>query len=177
MPPVSPAPWEGRGAAPRQAGARPLAAALLALAAGCGSSHTLEGSLGEILPLDFEEAEVAVTENEVVLSYWKPKGEGRDVVFKLVVSIRPGDVVPNQEYELEPLPDGTAFAVCTRAVADDPIHTLAAVRRGRFLLDAAPAVDRPVAGHFRVTLGEGGDAGKGRTVFGDFEVERVVPGS
>lgn len=177
MPPVSPEPREGGGTAPRHAGARRLAAALLAVAAGCGSGNTLEGSLGEILSLDFEEAEVAVTETEVVLSYWRPKGEGRDVVFKLVVNILPGDVVSNQEYELEPLPDGAAFAVCTRAVADDPIHTLAAVRRGRFLLDAAPAVDRPVAGHFRVTLGEGGDAGKGRTAFGDFKVKRVVPGS
>lgn len=154
-----------------------LAAALLALAAGCGSGNTLEGSLSEILPMDFKEAEVAITESEVVLSYWKPKGQGRDVVFKLVVNIAPTEVAPNQEYKLDPLPDGTAFAVCTRAVADDPIHSFAAVRYGTFLLDAVPTVDRPVAGHFRVTLGEGGDAGKGRTAYGDFKVGRVVPGS
>lgn len=154
-----------------------VAAVLLGLAAGCGSGNTLEGSLTEILAMDFKEVEVALTESEVVLSYFKPKDKGRDIVFKLVVNIAPADVVANQEYKLEPLPDGTAFAVCTRAVADDPIHNLAAIRYGVFRLDAAPVVDRPVSGSFRVTFGEGGDAGKGRTAYGDFKVSRVVPGS
>ena len=38
-------------------------------------------------------------------------------------------------------------------------------------------LDQPLAGEFRVTLDEGGDAGKGRTVFGTFQVTRVVPGN
>ncbi len=178
MPTLTREPGTFRRAARARAGAvRLFAAAFLALAPGCGAKDTLEGSLGEILPMDFKDVEVAVTDTEVVVSYFRPNGPGRDVVLKLVVNDAPPDVPPGQYLDLSPRPDGTANAVCTRAVANDPIHTLAAVRTGELKLSAVPVVDQPVSGEFRVTLGEGGDAGRGRTAFGTFSVTRVVHGS
>ena len=57
------------------------------------------------------------------------------------------------------------------------LKAAAAIKAGRLTLDAIPALDQPVGGEFRVTLGEGGDAGKGRTAFGTFRVLKVAPGS
>jgi hypothetical protein len=153
-----------------------LAAAVAVLAPGCGRETSLEGSLGEVVSFGFESVEVAVTSGSVGVSYYRPQGAGRDVVFKLVVAIAPASVPPGQDLDLAPRPDGTPNAVCTRSVGSDPIHTFAAVRVGTFTLDRVPTVDQPVTGSFRVTLGEGGEAGKGRTAFGNFKVARVVPG-
>ncbi len=173
MSPLSPAP---RGRVTRRCAAALFAAALGVLAPGCGRENTLEGSLGDVVSLGFESVEVAVTTGSVVVSYYRPQGGGRDVVLKLVVGISPAIVPPGQELDLSPRPDGTPNAVCTRAVVGDPIHTLAAVLTGTFTLDRVPVVDQPVSGSFRVTLGEGGEAGKGRNAFGTFKVVRVVPG-
>ncbi|MBI5544004.1 MAG: hypothetical protein HY901_08965 [Deltaproteobacteria bacterium] len=158
-----------------------LAAALLALAAtapaGCASENALEGSLGEVLDLGFEDVEVSITETAVIVGYHKPHGEGRDIVFKLVSHTVPAEVVPKQVIDLSPAADGSSRAECTRSAADDPIRTFAAIRTGTLTFDAPLVLDQPVGGEFRVTLGEGGDAGKGRTAFGTFRVLRVVPGS
>jgi hypothetical protein len=154
-----------------------LAAAAGALAPGCRASNTLEGSLGEIVDLTFTDTEVAVTGSEVILSYYRPNGAARDVVFKLVVNIAPKDVPPGRELDLAPRPDGTANATCTRAVAGDPIHLYAAVRIGSLEMDQVPVVDGEASGSFRVTLGVGGDAGRGRTAFGNFQVDHVAQGN
>ena len=121
--------------------------------------------------------EVSITDGAVIVGYNRPHGEGRDIVFKLVVGQVPAEVVPGTVIDLAPNPDGTARATCTRSVADDPIRTLASIKTGTLTLDAIPELDKAVSGEFRVTLDEGGDAGKGRTAFGTFKVAKVVPGS
>ncbi|HEY3447775.1 MAG TPA: hypothetical protein VGK67_15575 [Myxococcales bacterium] len=156
-----------------------LAAALAVLAApACEQPpNTLEGSLGEVIDLEFTEVEVSITEWAIIVGFWKPHGEGRDIVFKLVANKRPDEVVPGQPIDLAPREDGTARATCTRSVAADPIRTYAAIKSGTLNLSAIPVLDRPIAGEYRVTLDEGGDAGKGRTAFGHFNVPRVAPGN
>lgn len=158
-----------------------LAAALAAAAlAGCEPPpNTLEGSLTEVIDLGFTDVEVSVTgdDRQIIVGYWKPHGEGRDIVFKLVADQRPSEVVPGEAIDLSPREDGTARATCTRSVGGDPIRTYAAIRSGTLRLSAIPALDRRVGGEFRVTLDEGGDAGKGRTAFGRFNVLQVKPGS
>lgn len=156
-----------------------LVSALCAAAlAGCRKGDdTLEGSLGEVIDLSFDDVEVSITEWNVIIGYHRPHGEGRDIVFKLVANKRPDEVVRGEEIDLAPLPDGTAVASCTRSVADDPIRTFAAIKTGMLKLDRVPEIDGVVGGSFRVTLAEGGDAGKGRTAFGSFRVLKVVPGN
>jgi len=157
--------------------ARLLVLALLLAATGCSDPNRLEGSLGEVMDLEFEEVEVARYPDSFSVAYWRPHEDMRDVAFKLVVRVPPTQIVPNTPLELGPAPDGTPRALVTRAVADDPIRTLAEVRHGTLTLNGQPTLDMPLSGSFRVTFGEGGDGGKGRTAFGEFEVERVVPGS
>ncbi len=156
-----------------------LGLALLALGS-CGVTNTLEGSLGEVLDLSFVSVEVSITETAVIVGYNRPsggEGEGRDIVLKLVAETPPVDIVGGKALDLTALPDGTPRATVTRSVADDPIRTLAAIKLGTLTFDGKVELDRPVTGSFRVTLGEGGDAGKGRTAFGTFTVKKVVQGN
>ena len=157
--------------------ARPLPWALALLVAACGGSNTLEGSLGEVVDLRFDGVEVSVTDSAVTVGYFRRKGEARDLVFKLVLDSPPGNVVHEIQTDLSPTPDGRPRASVTRSVAEDPIRTYAAIKHGFVRFDGPLELDRPASGELRVTLGEGGDAGEGRTAFGTFSVERVVPGS
>lgn len=157
-----------------------VAAALAVLAApACEPPpNTLEGSLTEIIDLGFTDVEVSITDWQVIVGFWRPHApEGRDVVFKLVANQRPDEVVPGQVIDLGPREDGTARATCTRSVGADPIRTYAAIRSGTLMLNAIPTLDQNVGGEFRVTFDEGGDAGKGRTAFGHFNVLQVKPGN
>ena len=71
------------------------------------------------------------TNAAIVVGYHRPRGEGRDVVFKLVAYRRPERGPRHQPMDLAPLPGrDSASATCTRAVADDPIRTLAAISSG-----------------------------------------------
>jgi len=161
----------------RHLGRAALVPALLALAGGCSPVNSLEGSLTEVLDLSFTAVEVSITDSAVIIDYYRPNAESRDIVFKLVAQVKPTDVVPGKSIDLGPADDGTARASCTRSVANDPIRNLATIKSGELTLSAVPTLDQPVHGDFRVTLGEGGDAGKGRTAFGNFRVSKVVPGS
>ena len=138
---------------------------------------SLEGSLTEVLDLNFTTVEVSITDTSIILGYNRAHGDGRDIVFKLVAYTAPTDMTPGQPINLAPAPDGTPRAAATRSVADDPIRNLAAIKTGELTFQAPLELDKPNSGDFRVTLGEGGDAGKGRTAFGNFKVLRVVPGS
>ena len=140
-------------------------------------TNTLEGSLGEVLDLAFVSVEVSLTDTAVIVGYNRPNLEARDIVFKLVANTPPADIVPGQPLDLSAAPDGTPRATVTRSVGEDPIRTLAAIKSGTLTFDGPLALDRGVTGSFRVTLGEGGDAGKGRTAFGTFTVKQVVPGN
>jgi len=155
-----------------------LGALLLALAAsGCAVTNTLEGSLGEVLDLTFVGVEVAITDTAIIVGYNRPNLDARDIVFKLVSETAPKDLVAGQPLDLGPAPNGTPRATVTRSVGDDPIRTLAAIKTGTLSFDGPLELGRGVTGSFRVTLGEGGDAGKGRTAFGTFTVKQVVPGN
>lgn len=149
-------------------------ALLMALALGaCGRSNTLEGSLTEIIDLSFTEAEVQRGADAVVIAYTRPKGEGKDTVFRLVVKVR--DIEPGAELTLVEGENGIP-ATASRAVADDPVRNFPPIRRGMVLFDSDPLVGGGTSGEFRATFGDGGDAGKGTTVFGTFTVARVATG-
>ncbi|MGI5861782.1 MAG: hypothetical protein ACOX6T_06945 [Myxococcales bacterium] len=156
--------------------ARPLAWALALLVAACGEANSLEGSLGEVVDLRFDGVEVSVTDAAVSVGYFRRKGEARDLVFKLVLDSPPGSVVHGVRTDLSPMPDGRPRAAVTRSVAGDPIRTFAPIKHGFVRFDGPLEIDRPVSGELRVTLGEGGDAGEGRTAFGTFSVERIERG-
>jgi hypothetical protein len=168
-----------RGPRTRARGGRlALPVCLLAMALSCrGPDSTLEGSLTEVLDVAYTGIEISVTDWAIIVSYVRPHLTARDTVLRLVVYVAPVDVVPNQIIDLSPREDGTARATLTRAVGGDPIRTLAAIKSGQLILSAIPEVDKPVSGEWRVTLDEGGDAGKGRTAFGTFRTAAVKPGN
>lgn len=135
---------------------------------GCSEANTLEGSLTEILDLDFTDVKAVISDSEVSIRYLRYRGEQgadnpEDVVFKLSVS---GSITSGSELDLSPSLDGTINASVTRSVAEDPVHILAAVKRGTLKVDSLTTTH--IIGSFRVTLDAGGDAGRGRTAFGKF---------
>ena len=170
MPQVRETPSRGRTTRCALAGA--LAVALV----GCGSGNSLEGSLTDVVDLSFTDVEASTTDKSVIVVYYRPQGEGRDVVFKLVVFIAPGDVIPGQPFDLAPAPDGTRVAEASRSVANDPVHSYPPVKVGTVTYEEIPTLDQPLSGSWRVTFGDGGDAGRGRTAFGTFKAKRVVFG-
>ena len=150
--------------------------ALVALAcAGCGPGNTLEGSLGEALDLRFDGVEVQADKATLTVLYQRGTVAPKDVVFKLVVRTAGLKIDPRVTIDLAP-PDAAPLAVATRVVPNDPVHDLPLVKRGQLSLDAAPEAGKPLTGSFRLTFGEGGDAGKGRQALGTFTVTSVVAG-
>jgi len=169
----------------RRGGPRLLVAlTLVAMCFSCQGANTLEGSLGEVLDLGYTAVEVSVTGYAIIVSYVRPHLTTRDTVFRLVVYIDPTTVVSGRPIDLSPREDGSPRAQVTRSVGGDPIRTLAAIKTGELTLQGSSPdggspvfIDAPINGELRVTFGEGGDAGKGRTAFGQFRTPRVLPGS
>jgi hypothetical protein len=154
------------------------AVGLLALAlAACARGNALEGSLSEVVSLKFHDVEVARTDTDLSISYFTWVGDAtlgaRDTVFKLDVYL--SSVIPDAPFDLSPDLDGNRRAEATRAVAEDPIRRYAPLHNGAITFDREVQVGYPTSGTFHVFFAEGGDAGKGRTAYGNFDVPVVVP--
>ncbi len=163
----------------RSASVERLAAlgAVLCLLAGCGGGgRVLEGSLAELLPLDYTRAEVAGGAVELTIRFLRPYGTGEDTVLKVAVATADAELTPRTPLDLgQELAGGGPRASVSRHVYEDPDHrTLPRVQRGQLILYKLPSPGGRVQGSLAVTFVQGSEFGSGRTVRGEFDAE-VAP--
>ena len=168
-------------------------AALVAVAAGiaCGPK-TIEGSLGEVLDLTYQDIKLGFAGPQVAVSWTRPRGSGTDAVLVVSekldgLSVYTGDFVNLAQA----LPDfaladagvldaGTGpgadggiplqRGLVTRDVFNDPRHDFPGISDGFMVLYDVPGdAGTTVRGSFSVTFARCVDFGCGRTVFGDFQ--------
>lgn len=148
-----------------------MRAALLSLVAlGCGApSPALEGSLTELVALEYDRVEVTRSQDGVELSvaFLRQQATRRDLVLKVTArSSLTGQDVPIQ---LGPDAQGVPVGAVHRDVEGDPRREFPAVERGELSLDDNVLPGTRLGGEVRVTFANGTHAAAGRTVFGRFE--------
>lgn len=147
----------------------PVVALMLA---GCGPGRggALEGSLSVVLDLTYKEARVELSEQEVSVSFVRPKGSGEDTVLKVTARLEGVALEPGVALDLaEPLSAGGQRGVVSRNVLDDPRRDFPPLQRGRLLLEGAVTPGARVPGEVSATFENGTELASGRTVFGSFE--------
>lgn len=143
--------------------------ACLALAA-CGSGSSLEGSVGEVIPLAFDGVQVQRSASAIALLYTQalPGGGAANVLLKVTASTSGLDLTKPLQIDLTEKLGTAQRGAVSRAVADDPRRDFGPLERGFVRLDAAPALGAHVSGTFSVLFAQGAGLGAGKTAFGDF---------
>lgn len=190
------------GAPARLAGAVLLVAG--AALVGCNSSqpgktppkHRLEGSLGQVMDLGYDEVRISETDQDVSVLFVRifelddttsdggatgSVGTIEDYPFKLTLALRRQPVPVGVNVDLtEEDNNMNQRGTCSRNVRNDPRKTFPRAIRGELFLerdlisDAGVAADY-VAGNFHVTFENGIEAASGRTVFGNFNAKVEQP--
>ncbi len=169
----------------------PVVAGLLGMALACGPK-VVEGSLGEVLDLQYQDIKLRFAGDQVAVRWTRPRGSGEDAV--LVVSekldglaVYTGTYVnlaaPLPDFALADagIPDGGVLpdgglpneqrGVVTRDVFNDPRKSFPLISDGFLVLFDVPRDGGTVNGSFSVTFERCVDFGCGRTVFGDFKAK------
>ncbi len=172
--------------------AHALTLALMALGLGaCGGDpkkpppkFRLEGSLGQVMDIGYDEARILVAPEDVSLLFVRIRPLGSDVVsdggtsepmqgttedypLKVAYRLLSGEGIPGAgRLDLASVDDnGATRGVASRNVANDPRNTLPRIIRGTLQFDRSLDTDAVVHGDFRVTFENGVEAASGRTVF------------
>ncbi len=147
----------------------------IVMLAACGpSTPMLDGSLADEVDLEYERAELTVTQDALVLRFLRPRGTGEDTVLKLSVLTAGVESRAERIYDLsEQIESLGPRGTVTRHVFEDPNETLPLIRRGRLTLTEIPGRPGRVEGTLSATFTQGHAFGAGRTVFGDFEAEVI----
>jgi hypothetical protein len=146
---------------------------LMLVACGPGTP-SLDGSLGDVVDLEYERAELTYAEESLVLRFLRPRGAGDDTVLKLSVVTTGVTAQPDLTIDLgEQLEELGPRGAVTRHVFEDPNEALPPIRRGQLELSEIPGRPGHVRGSFNATFTQGHAFGAGRSVFGEFEAEVV----
>jgi hypothetical protein len=170
----------------------PLLVAVLSL--GCSPANSLQGSMGELVSLGFNQVTVKLAQNQLVVSYLQTSDGGAlTMPFQLTVDPPDGGFQANstllvsgvtQDGGLDAgatdagLTDGgttvddggeVVYAVASRSVPNDA-RLYSPIDRGHVDLNQLPVVGQSVSGDFFVvfTYQTDGSLGSGRTVYGNF---------
>lgn len=166
----------------RAAGA--LAALLLI---GCESPQ-VDGSLGELIDLRYQETRITfnppldftvpleerlLPTRAVAVRYVTPQGDGENVIWQVTARLGGLDYgvewAVGTEVDLAEYWGSSQRGQVSRNVLDEPGRTYPPLERGTFLLAHIPTEGQPVRGRFSVTFENGTDFASGRTVFQDFQ--------
>ncbi|MBL8915700.1 MAG: hypothetical protein JNM17_33685 [Archangium sp.] len=166
-----------------------LVSALAVLGSACGDpskmppKFRLEGSLTQVMDLNYDEARILIAPNDVSLQFVRIKklesldadggsamqGFSEDYPLKIAYILN-GDPPPQGgRIDLaEPLGNGQR-GVFSRNVQGDPRNTFPAIVRGTISFDkpVAPA-SITISGDFHITFENGAEVASGRTVFSDY---------
>lgn len=175
----------------RAASPRPLvlASALVVLGSACGDpskmppKFRLEGSLTQVMDLNYDEARILIAPNDVSLQFVRIKklesldpdagnqmqGVSEDYPLKIAYLLN-GDPAPmGGRIDLaEPLGNGQR-GVFSRNVQGDPRNTFPPIIRGTISFDK-PVVPASItiSGDFHITFENGAEVASGRTVFSNY---------
>jgi hypothetical protein len=156
---------------------------LLAVVA-CGPK-VVEGSLGEVLDLTYQDIKLSFSGPQVAVRWTRPRGAGQDEVIAVSekfdgLNVYTGTYVNLAEI-LEPtdggmidLDAGTTLAqrgLVTRDVFNDPRKSFPSIGEGFMVLYDVPRDGGTVSGSFSVTFSRCVEFGCGRTLFGDFKAK------
>lgn len=153
--------------------------ALLCLVlAACGSGSSLEGSVSDLIPLDFDQVQVQIGGDAVAIIYLKalPGGGGNDTVFKVTANTSGLDLSQPLQINLVELVGKAIRGAASRAVSGDDRRTFSDLERGFIRFDDVPAVGNKVSGSFSCTFAQGAGFGAGKTAFGDFSATATEAG-
>jgi hypothetical protein len=142
-----------------------------ALLSGCGTrDHVLEGSLTEVLDLDYQKVDVVRNPDDLAVRFLMPQGAGDNVVLRLSVDLAGTTIDANKPFDLASTGlQGNQRGSISRSVLDDPLTSFPLLVRGELTFDHAPLAGEKVSGDFRATFENGTELASGRTVFGTFE--------
>ncbi len=171
--------------------ARTLSLAAIALAVGAASScadpraakYRLEGSLGQLMDLGYDEARLQLGPDDLSILFVRihpldtlgPNdggstnmmvGNSEDYPFKVSVALLGQGPFGGSRVDLT-MTDGNGNPVSTfsRDVLNDPNKAFPKASRATLFLNKVPVVDQTVTGDFNVTFAEGVEVASGRTVF------------
>jgi hypothetical protein len=150
-----------------------LAVAALPLLA-C-SPQVLDGSLGELLNLHYQDVTLHGDRTQFSVEYTRPSEDGTDTVFEVSAVIQGLDFLPGTVVRLEePSPLGGQRGHVARQVPPEPARAFPVIELGEFELGALPEQSgQTVSGRFSVAFTNGTAFASGRTVFHSFEA--LVP--
>jgi hypothetical protein len=155
----------------------------LLVAAGACGPKVVEGSLGEVLNLTYQDVKLNFSGSQVAVRWTRPRGAGEDEIIAVSekfdgLTVRTGDKVNLAEI-LEPtdggfvdLDAGTTLpqrGLVTRDVFNDPRKEFPSIGEGFMVLYDVPRDGGTASGSFSVTFARCVDFGCGRTLFGDFK--------
>jgi hypothetical protein len=160
----------------------------LALLAGCPSTQYLQGSLGQLMDLSYDEVRVLLAPDDFSLQFVRihqltsygdagtvSVGTSEDYPFEVDVYRWGRPIAVGSEMDLAEFNDaGVQRAVFTRNVLNDPRKTFPPCVRGGLKFDSLPADGKTVSGEFHVTFEDGVETASGRAVFGSFTAKTKV---
>lgn len=144
--------------------------ATVLLSAACSQGPRVEGSVGELLDLNYEQAEARLSQDELSVRFTVTQGTGQDTILKVTARLKDLTFVSGTPIDLaESLVDGGQRGSVDRSVLDEPSRPFPAIARGSLLVQGTPTAGATVTGEFNVTFVNGTDVYSGRTLFGRFE--------
>jgi hypothetical protein len=155
----------------------------------------LEGSLGQVMDVGYDEARILVAPEDVSLLFVRIRplaavdlpdggvnsdpmmmGTTEDYPIKLAYRLLGEPQPAKGRFDLASLDDkGAQRGVVSRNVSNDPRNTLPLIVRGTISFDRDLAPDAVVTGDFNVTFENGTEAASGRTVFSTHYTAKVQP--
>ncbi len=141
----------------------------------CSPPQVLDGSLGELLDLHYQDVVLHSDGTQFSVEYTSRAGDVTNTVFQVSAVVEGLDFQPGTVVRLEdPSPLGGQRGHVARQVQDEPARAFPAIELGEFELDALPAISGQwVKGRFSVAFTNGTAFASGRTVFHSFEA--LVP--
>ena len=148
----------------------PVLLSTVLLATACGSGPRVEGSVGELLDLSYQQVEARLAQEELSIRFTTAQGTGENTILKVTARLRDLTFVSGTPIDLaETLVDGGQRGSVDRSVLDEPTRPFPAIARGTLLVRGTPTPGARVSGEFHVTFVNGTDVYSGRTLFGRFE--------
>ncbi len=145
---------------------------LLTLLLSACAPRTLEGSVTEYLDLTYDRAEAQASNNEVTVSFLRPRGEGEDIQLKVAARLEGISLEPRAAIDLAQRMGGTTGpqrGAVSRGVLEEPVRQFPEIARGELIFDGYLDSGKTVTGEVHLTFVNGIDVYSGRTIFGRFE--------
>ncbi len=147
------------------------AAGAAALLHGCGPSRSLSGSLGAIVPLQFNRTAVYASDSALQIDYYLVGSGTEDLVAQLEVDTTGSGLKPGKSLSLAgTVAPGQPRASVVHVGSDGSIFVLPPIWKGTLTLSGGGAPGQETSGSFDLAFEDGtGQLGEGTTLTGSFD--------